>query len=120
MTLAKQFESRAGEPIISAVASGRQPRQWAHDEDPRQILFLSLPHFVLAPSVVTTGVIPWDRMRTLLDYEYESGYGSEDCHAVTAWSENWTLFVACYDGSTWVERIPRNPTNHTPEYVGGG
>jgi hypothetical protein len=55
-----------------------------------------------------------------LDYDFHDGFGAEDCHAITAWSATKIAFVVCYDGSTWLQTLPRNPTQFFPPYVGGG
>ena len=103
-TFAEDFEACAGEPILMAQISGHTPFHWSDEQK----------------SGIPEGVCDWASARGLLDYNHDRGYGSEDCHEVTAWSKNWVLFVACYDGSTWVTKVPRNPTDHTPRWIGGG
>lgn len=50
---------------------------------------------------------------------FNAGYGVEEgCH-FTAWSKNWVYFPACYDGSEWVESVPRNPTPIATKHIGG-
>jgi hypothetical protein len=62
----------------------------------------------------------WAEVEDELDYEYDSGYGSPECHAVTAWTKSKVIFVGIYDGATWVTSVPRNPALHNPQMVGGG
>lgn len=69
--------------------------------------------------VVQSRVLTWVEAAPMLDYSYETGYGSPKCHAVTAWTKSYVLFVSQYDGATSVERVPRNPVNHKPNMPGG-
>ena len=43
---------------------------------------------------------PWAAMRDYLDYNYDSGFGSADCHAVLVYTEHIIVSVYEYDGST--------------------
>lgn len=65
-------------------------------------------------------VLTWDDAALLLDYEYDSGYGGVDCNAITAWTKTRVLFVAQYDGATWVSYVYRNPTAHDNVPMPGG
>ena len=65
-------------------------------------------------------VLPWGEARELLDYEFYNGYGAPECHAVYAWTKTKVIFVGTYDGKTWIESVPRNPTECHPHMVGGG
>jgi len=51
---------------------------------------------------------------------YDAGYGGEDCHPIYAWTDSRVIFVSCYDGSTQVESIPRNPMPGEARMFGGG
>lgn len=64
-------------------------------------------------------VLSWEEARPLLDYEYDSGYGAPDCHAIYAWTETHIVYVSQYDGSTSIYRLPRNPSDEKPEMPGG-
>jgi hypothetical protein len=52
-----------------------------------------------------------DRETTLdvMNYEHNSSYGSQECHAILAWTENYVIYVHEYDGSTCLTSKPRNP-----------
>jgi len=63
-------------------------------------------------------LITWNLARPILDYEYDSGYGGADCHAVYAWTETQVIFVTEYDGSTSLAEVPRNPTPCKPNFNG--
>jgi hypothetical protein len=107
-----QIEKEAGgEPIVVCVISHSEGAwsDWSEDGHP---MFL--------PTESLNRVLPWDEAKKLLDYEYNNGYGGVDSHAITAWTENWVLFVGCYDGSSWVDRVPRHPVDHEAQTVGGG
>jgi len=50
-----------------------------------------------------------------------SGYGGTKCTAFHLYSKSAILFMGCYDGSEWVESIPKNPDEpREVEHVGGG
>ena len=63
-------------------------------------------------------VLPWDEAKELLDYEFDDGYGAPGCHAIYAWTKNKVIFVGTYDGSTWIESVPRNPVDCNPHMIG--
>ena len=64
--------------------------------------------------------LPWAGASVLLDYEYYTGFGAPNCHAVWAWTASRVIFVSTYDGSTSVTSVPRNPRDGTPSMPGGG
>lgn len=51
----------------------------------------------------------------LLNYNYYDGYGSQDCHNVYVYTATRVIYVHEYDGSTWLESVPRNPPTATKE-----
>ena len=55
-----------------------------------------------------------------MDKEFSCGYGSVEGVPFTAWSENRVFFPVCYDGSEWVDSVPRNPCDEKTEHCGGG
>lgn len=63
-----------------------------------------------------TGIpISWEMARPHLDYEYDTGFGAADCHAVYAWTKDDVIFVCEYDGSTHMMAVPRSPVATQPE-----
>lgn len=44
-----------------------------------------------------------------LDYEYDDGYGWQDCHDIYMWSSDWVYYIHEYDGSTCIRSVPRHP-----------
>ena len=73
------------------------------------------------PQEKTGVLLSWEEARHLLDYPYDKGYGAEDCHAIYAWTETMLLLVGLYDGATWVQAVPRDPTDqHKVKMVGSG
>lgn len=100
-TFAADIEAAAcGQPIEAVVIEARMAGSWGDfGMDERH-----------APGASRTGeVLTWDVARPLLDYAYDTGYGSADCHDVTAWTQDRVLFVHEYDGSTHVASVRRNP-----------
>lgn len=72
------------------------------------------------PDEQANKLLTWEVARPLLDYSYDAGYGGEDCHAVHVWTEDMVIFAPCYDGSTWLSALPRNPQHSHPIFHGGG
>jgi hypothetical protein len=52
--------------------------------------------------------------------KFDSGFGCAESPAFVAWSENYVLFPATYDGAEWLDWKPRNPSPVIPQHVGGG
>ena len=111
-TLAQEIEAVAAEPVEHVVIGAfGWDEMGSQSEDVRMD--------VHAAQARAGELLTWQEARPLLDYRWDAGYGAPDCHAVTAWSARWVLFVVQYDGSTGVHRVPRNPVVHTPEMPGG-
>jgi hypothetical protein len=101
--IAKWFEKMAGnEPILCAVLGRHDNPRWGDE---------CTPHAV-------GKVLPWAEARALLDYEYDSGFGSANCHPVFAWTETKLLTITEYDGATGPAWFPRNPMDVTPGFDG--
>lgn len=56
----------------------------------------------------------------MLGDEFPIGYGGTLGCFFTAWSDDYVFFPACYDGSEWVDYVPRNPVPNATEHIGGG
>lgn len=52
-------------------------------------------------------VLTFEEIWPHLNYEYDAGYGTQDCHDFFAWTATRVFFVHEYDGSTWVRNAPR-------------
>src|SRR6185437_5638479 len=65
-------------------------------------------------------VVSWEQARPFLDYEYDSGFGGQDCHSVTIWTPTRVIFVHEYDGATGLTWVPRHPVEHCPAANGLG
>lgn len=59
-------------------------------------------------------------MISLLDFEYDDGFGGARCHPVHVWTDKSVGIHVTYDGSTWMEWVPRNPSPDIPGFYGGG
>lgn len=46
---------------------------------------------------------------TLLDREFDDGFGGAEGTPFIAWSENFVYFSRDYDGADYIEYAPRNP-----------
>jgi len=55
-------------------------------------------------------VLPWATLENFFRYQYDTGYGSMDCHDIVAWTETKVIYIREYDGSTSVVYVPRNPS----------
>ena len=53
--------------------------------------------------------ITLDLALVLLNYEYDAGFGGQDCHNIYIWTKDKVYFVHEYDGATWLEYVDRNP-----------
>lgn len=62
-------------------------------------------------------VEPWADASKKIDYEYDSGFGGADCHAVVAWGERYVYYVHEYDGATGIQKMPRNPEPCAPGWA---
>lgn len=96
MTFASDILRAAeGEPIEAiALDAARGGRDWFRME----------PDHQLGSNPVT-----WEQARPVLSYDYDSGYGGQDCHNFWAWTKTKVLSIHEYDGSTQVISVPRNP-----------
>ena len=104
-TLAEEIEECAGEKVLSACLS-----QIGGISDPK-ISYTLASGTTVRPKTV----LDWGDAKGLLNYHVE---WDVYCDEVTAWSENWALFIVAYDGNYWVGKVPRNPTDHSPHYFG--
>ena len=68
-----------------------------------------------AAPVKVNKVLSWTEARMMLDYAFDSGFGGADCHPVYVWTAKRVLFVHEYDGSTWIDSVPRAPGPCEPE-----
>lgn len=48
------------------------------------------------------------------DYDFDSGYGSQECHEFNIWTKTEVLFIWEYDGSTHISAVQRNPPSFSP------
>lgn len=107
-SFAADIEHRAkGEPI-EAVVIGRED-DWDYHDDTW-----------FRNGKPPEGILTWEEARPFLDYAYDDGYGGADCAPVWAWTATRVIFIGTYDGSTWVQDIPRSPTEGNPSHIGGG
>jgi len=60
-------------------------------------------------------ILTWEEAAPLLDYNYDDGFGSMDCHDVEIYTATNVYYIHEYDGSTPIRSVPRNPTAHKQE-----
>jgi hypothetical protein len=65
-------------------------------------------------------VLSWEEALPWIEYEFYDGWGLEECFPLFAWTENKVIAISCYDGSTSVFSVPRNPCDIEPFMPGGG
>jgi len=98
---------------ITHIVFGSHTRLWLYDEDePEHIKYTAIP---------AETVLAFDEAAGMLrDWEINSGYGAEEVFPIHAWSDNWVYFICCYDGATWLSKVPRHPCNDEPKVHGRG
>ena len=55
--------------------------------------------------------LTWEKAAEVLNYEYDTGFGAQDCHSVLVYTRHNIYYVHEYDGSTNIKYMPRNPTH---------
>jgi hypothetical protein len=55
----------------------------------------------------------------VFDREFDGGYGGSEGCSFTAWGGKYVYFPAVYDGSEWIECVPRNPCLIATTHIGG-
>ena len=95
-------------------ATGEEPtyvifgeRPWSSDNEYWSGLPTGITDFNLVPDSV-------------LDQEFDSGYGCTESPNLCAWSESWIIFSDQYDGAENLCWVPRHPLDHEPIRPGGG
>lgn len=53
--------------------------------------------------------VGWDEAKPWLSYDFDRGYGGQDCHNVHIWTATRVFYVEEYDGATGLASVPRNP-----------
>ncbi len=107
-TLKNWIEEMAGGEVVEAVVIGEMG--WGtYGSD-------GVPGYDKQPR---NKVLSWEKALPWLTYQFDSGHGAPGCNAITAWTASWVISISQYDGATCPFRIPRNPTDHTPEMPGG-
>jgi len=90
--------------LVSVYAENTKSNLWAElDDDEEPTEYTQADHLNIPGLLV----------------QYDSGYGSTNGPAFTAWREKRVYFPAQYDGSEWVDSVPRNPCAQVTQHVGG-
>lgn len=56
---------------------------------------------------------------SVLDVEFDAGYGGSRGQPVLVWTEDHVYFPVVYDGAEWLGSAPRNPRGEGQGHVGG-
>lgn len=73
------------------------------------------------PEVVSNALVPMEELPdSLLDREFDDGFGGNNSPDLCAWSMSWVLFSDNYDGAESLCWVPRHPVAHEPIRPGGG
>jgi len=95
----------------------------ATDEEPTHVVF-GHQYWSLAekwPEVVSNALVPMEELPdSLLDREFDDGFGGNNSPDLCAWSTSWVLFSDNYDGAESLCYVPRHPVAHEPMRPGGG
>ena len=95
MTFADDILEAAGSEHIEAIAVGPcRGYSWSDETD-----------HALGPNPVS-----WEAAFPVLNYDYDDGFGGQDCHDFWAWTPTRVLFVHEYDGATRIASAPRHPS----------
>lgn len=94
------LDAVCGEPIEAIRVLGPLDRWgWPNDVDVRD----KITEHMIDVSLPAETILP------LLDYEYDDGYGGQDCHDILVWTAYYVYYVHEYDGSTSIYSVKRNP-----------
>ena len=95
------LEKAGGEPIEAIVLSTYDLGVWSDRK--------------VVGKEVAGKVISWSEAEPILDRAHRAG-GKPD---FTAWTKSWVIVTGCFECDWWIVAIPRNPTDHEPEPIGG-
>ena len=74
----------------------------------------------IIPSEAVGEVMPFNDAKQYLErFDCYHGVGYPRTYAFYVWTEKSVIFVATYDGATWLEKVPRNPCSVLPKLIGG-
>lgn len=99
-----EFTAETGEPVESVVF-GWDDWDYNREDWPE----------IESRALVAFGDVP----ASVLDREFDGGFGGTETPNLAAWSESWVLFSATYDGAEWLCWVPRHPVAHKPIRPGG-
>lgn len=57
----------------------------------------------------TGNYLSWSYCRDKFNYNYDAGFGSQDCHDIVIYTTDTIYYVHEYDGSTSICWVSRNP-----------
>jgi hypothetical protein len=91
----------------------------SNGDDPHQLICFIQQGDTWEPDPTPATQCTFDELPDLL---LDTGYGSFDGPALIAYSPRFVYVYAQYDGSQWIEAVPRNPENvsNSIPVLGGG
>lgn len=112
-TIRDWFDSftRATGETVKYVVLGQDPDNWDWSDEPDNTQVWGVPvGEVMHITYVTDSV---------LDREFDDGYGGNRSPNLCAWSDSYVIFSDTYDGAESVCWVPKAPTPHLPIRPGG-
>ena len=75
----------------------------------------------LVPFNLRGKVLTLEEIQPYMDgWTFNRSYGGAACYAVHVWTKTRVVFVVCYDSTTWLSSVPRNPCDEIPICHGSG
>ena len=100
-----------GEEIEKVVLGKLDKPDWFH---PKQ-----LTKEVISYTSTVDKVISWDDAKQTLENDIKIGYGAMGFRSIYVWTKTLVIFVIQCSDLTWIDSVPRNPTNGEPFVYGG-
>lgn len=74
---------------------------------------------ILAVTICNKLYSSLDKAKELLDYKFDDSWGTAEGPAFVLWTEDNIYFPVTYDGSEWIEKLPRDPCPLEYSHIGG-
>ena len=99
---------RPGEQLLYVVFGIWEDAPWNDDA----------PHHV--PSELIGVLLPWEKAEQyMVGWKFDPRYGAAGCYPIRAWTNKRVIVTVVYDGSVWLDSVPRDPTGGEVNFFGG-